>query len=126
MNVKEFAAQAGLSAHTVRYYDKLGLFGALSRNDAGHRRFGKQDLAWMAFILRLKETGMPLEQMLAYAKLRSEGDATLAARMVLLQQHADALAQRLALEQQHLQKLQEKIAYYQQLIDQQLVDDKTG
>ncbi len=122
MNVKEFAAQAGLSAHTVRYYDKLGLFGALSRNEAGHRRFGKPDLAWMAFILRLKETGMPLEQILTYARLRSEGDTTLAARMALLQQHADALAQRVALEQQHLQKLQEKIAYYQQLISDKPVD----
>ena len=33
MNVKEFAARAGISAHTIRYYDKLGLFGCLARSD---------------------------------------------------------------------------------------------
>ena len=47
MNVKEFAARAGISAHTIRYYDKLGLFGSLARSDSGHRRFVPQDLAWL-------------------------------------------------------------------------------
>lgn len=116
MNVKEFAARAGISAHTIRYYDKLGLFGSLARSDSGHRRFVPQDLAWLAFILRLKETGMALEQILEYARLRSQGDVTLADRMAMLQQHAAALELRLATEQQHLLRLQEKIAHYQQLL----------
>lgn len=118
MNVKQFAAQAGISAHTIRYYDKLGLFGTLSRNSAGHRRFAQQDLVWLAFILRLKATAMPLEQILEYASLRNQGDVTLAARMEMLQQHATALELRLASEQQHLLRLQEKIAHYHQLLQE--------
>ncbi len=113
MNVKQFAHKVGLTGHTVRYYDNLGLFGPLARNPSGHRCFNQQDIDWIAFVLRLKETGMPLEQILQYAHLRAEGDTTLQARLQLLQQHAATLEARLALEQHHLGKLNEKIGYYQ-------------
>ncbi|PXF28919.1 MerR family transcriptional regulator [Pokkaliibacter plantistimulans] len=114
MNIQTFAEQCGVSAHTLRYYEKIGLL-QVRRNRSGHRQFTERDRDWLGFISRLKQTGMPLQQICHYAQLRAEGDSTLAERQALLEQHAEAVAARIAQEQQHLLRLEEKIRYYQQL-----------
>lgn len=115
MNIQHFAARCGLSAHTLRYYEKLGLLRHVRRDSSGHRRFADADLSWVEFIKRLKDTGMPLEQIQRYADLREQGDASHAQRLQLLQAHAAALQARIALEAEHLDKLQEKIEHYRRL-----------
>ena len=42
MNIREFAAHTGLSAHTLRYYERVGLMGQVGRDDNGHRVYGPQ------------------------------------------------------------------------------------
>ncbi len=115
MNVGEFSRRAGVSAHTVRYYEKLGLLGSVRRQTNGHRFFSGRDLEWIGFVQRLKETGMPLDRILEYARLRAAGDGTLAARRRLLKAHADTIRDAMARQQRHLDKLEEKIAHYRQL-----------
>ena len=112
MNVKEFSEAVGVNAHTIRYYDKLGLLGTVRRRPNGHRVFSRKDVDWIRFIQRLKDTGMPVAQMLVYARLRAEGDATLAERRALLQAHHAALAERIARQQEHQANLADKIAWY--------------
>ena len=80
MNMREFSAQSGLSAHTLRYYEKIGLLPGIQRNASGHRAFTSRDLEWVNFIVRLKDTGMSLDNILAYSKLRAAGDSTLGRR----------------------------------------------
>lgn len=94
-HIQEFAALTGLSADTLRYYEKEGLL-APARDANGYRIYSERDAAWLAFILRLKETNMPLAQIKAFARLRAEGEATLAARYALLLAHQQALATQLA------------------------------
>ena len=113
MNIREFAIQTGLSAHTLRYYEKIGLLTGVLRNSSGHRQFTAKDLEWVRFIVRLKETGMPLEQILAYAQLRAAGDSTLEQRQRMLQEHRDTLKAKIENELAHLQALDAKIQYYQ-------------
>ncbi len=112
MNVKQFAERVGLSAHTIRYYDKIGLFGGVARLDNGHRIFTEQEVGWIAFVQRLKETGMPLNQILVYAALRATGDGTMRERQKLLEKHAAVLKSTIEQQQKHLEKLNEKIAFY--------------
>jgi DNA-binding transcriptional MerR regulator len=114
MSIRQFAARTGLSAHTLRYYEKLGLLRHVARDASGFRVFGPRDLEWVGFILRLKETGMALEDIIAYADLRERGESTLAARKALLEHHAATLQARLERDRAHLQALQAKIAFYQQ------------
>lgn len=116
MNMKEFSEVTGLSAHTIRYYEKIGLLRHIERTKSGHRTFSKNDLVWIEFITRLKQTGMPLQQILKYADLREKGNSTAIARMDLLKHHSEALEERLRQETQHLKKLKEKIEYYENLI----------
>lgn len=118
MNVQAFSERVGLSSHTVRYYDRIGLLGPIQRQTNGHRVFAEADVAWMSFVHRLRETGMPIQQMLKYAQLRQQGDSTLQARRLLLKSHAEALRIHLAEQQTHLDKLAHKIEHYDQLIEQ--------
>ena len=73
MNIKEFSQLVGLSAHTLRYYEKIGLLRNVLRSPSGHRAYTPRDIEWISFVIRLKETGMPLEEILDYAKLRKLG-----------------------------------------------------
>lgn len=112
MTIQEFARRTGLSAHTLRYYEQIGLITAVSRTPAGHRRYGERELEWVGFIQRLKATGMPLAQIQHYAQLRRAGQSSLTDRRQLLEAHAVQLAEALAAQQAHLAALQQKIAWY--------------
>lgn len=116
MNIRQFSDMTGLSPHTLRYYEKIGLLSAIARNQSGHRRYSKRDHEWVAFITRLKETGMPLKQIMQYAELRAEGPDTSAERKALLEQHATLLERKIAQDVEHLNALHKKIKYYDNLI----------
>jgi len=117
MNVAEFSKRVGLSPHTVRYYDKIGLLDDVHRQSNGHRSFSEKDVKWVEFVQRLKNTGMPLEKILEYALLRKKGSKTLLQRKELLAEHSVNLQHQIALQNQHLKKLYEKIELYQSAIE---------
>jgi len=118
MNIAEFARRCGLSAHTLRYYERIGLLGSVAREANGHRRFGPRDVEWVEFLHRLRSTGMGISEMLRYAELRARGDSTLAERQAMLVQHADTLAASLRVQQAHLRVVRQKIAIYAGLIEE--------
>jgi len=112
LSIRQFAARCGLSADTLRYYEKIGLLRQVARDASGFRVYGPRDLEWIGFILRPKDTGMPLEDITRYADLREQGETTLAARQALLEAHAARLQARLQRDQEHLDALQAKIELY--------------
>ena len=116
MNIKEFSKISGISAHTLRYYEKIGIFQKVNRNVSGHRDFTENDILWAEFIVRLKDTGMPLEQIKQYAALREQGARTANTRMNLLKVHANVLKKKILEEKRHLNKINEKIKYYEKII----------
>jgi DNA-binding transcriptional MerR regulator len=91
MRIGELAAISGLSAHTIRYYGRIGLMPASSRNSSGHRSYDPQALVWIEFLGRLKTTGMPLREMLRYAQLRELGPGSEGERQALLMAHRAAV-----------------------------------
>ncbi len=113
MNMQAFSRRTGVSAHTLRYYEKIGLLGQVQRNPSGHRIYTDKDFTWISFILRLKDTGMPLEGILQYAKLRAQGASTCAKRQSLLEAHRQQLIDHIHTQQQHLAALEAKIELYQ-------------
>lgn len=117
MNISEFADATGLAAHTLRYYEKIGLIRSIKRDVSGHRSYSKHDVDWVAFICRLKQTNMPLKQIQEYAELREQGSTTNQARRELLAQHATALHEKIEAAQLHLSALQKKIAFYDAQLD---------
>tara|TARA_R110002050_G_scaffold12999_8_gene41862 strand:+ start:683 stop:1054 length:372 start_codon:yes stop_codon:yes gene_type:complete len=120
MNVAEFSKRVGLSPHTVRYYDKIGLLDDIHRQSNGHRSFSEKDITWIEFVQRLKDTGMSLEKILEYASLRKKGNKTLLQRQKLLTEHSNNLQEQIALQNQHLKKLDEKIQFYQSALEEKI------
>lgn len=116
MNIKQFSKRSGISIYTIRYYEKLGLLRYIQRNASGHRDFSNDDLTWVEFIKRLKDTAMPLKDIQVYAKLRHEGETTQQLRMDMLKHHAMQLEEKINSEKDNLQKLKLKIAHYEKLI----------
>lgn len=126
LTITEVARLTGLTAHTLRYYERIALIAPVLRAEGGQRRYAASDLEWLGFLLRLRATGMPIARMQAFARLRSQGDGTASERRQMLEQHlAQVLAQALAL-QQSAQVLQAKIAHYRQVEHSLLQDDLTS
>jgi DNA-binding transcriptional MerR regulator len=112
MNIREFALHTGLTAHTLRYYERIGLMGEVARGGNGHRVYGPQDAMWVDFLHRLRETGMSIREIQRYCELSNQGDGSLASRIALLERHAEQLAAELRTKHDHLARLRERIAAY--------------
>lgn len=115
MNIARFADLTGLSADTLRYYEKIGLMTGVRRNMSGHRDYSDRDVEWVGFIVRLKETGMPLSEIKSYAILRDRGDSTMIQRRQLLEEHLVVLERQVAKALEHRDALRRKIEHYHQL-----------
>ena len=115
-SIGEFSKVTGLGIHTLRYYEHENLIIPL-RNSSNRRRYSEKDIAWIAFIKRLKATGMPIKEIKKYAALRAKGDVTLSERMEMLMQHRQSLDERIRQLQEHEAMLDEKIAFYRQEIE---------
>lgn len=62
MRISELAAQAGVAASTVRYYERIGLMPAPDRTESGYRAYDSEAAARLLFITRAKRVGLTLEQ----------------------------------------------------------------
>ena len=111
MKVGDFSKRTGLPVSTLHFYERKGLISP-ERNTSGHREYDESDLAWIAFIERLKETGMPLAQIKQYADLRAEGDSTLEERMAMLVDHKESVIDTISKWQENLDHLDKKIEHY--------------
>lgn len=112
LTIDDVARRTGLTAHTLRYYERIGLIAPVPRAAGGQRRYATADLDWIEFLLRLRDTRMPIVQMLAFARLRAEGDATVPQRRALLEAHLAEVNASLRAMQQAAAVLGTKITFY--------------
>ncbi|MGW5877923.1 MerR family transcriptional regulator [Nocardiopsis terrae] len=117
LTVAQMAERTGVSGHTLRYYERIGLLRPVGRSAGNHRRYRAEDIEWLRFLLRLRETGMPIARMRRYAELRERGAGTLRARMEMLAEHHEDLRERISLLLGHERALEAKVAAYETLID---------
>ena len=114
MKIGEFARRTGLSVHTLRYYERIGLLPRAPRGETSKQRdYDASLLPWIDFLGRLKTTGMPIRDMLRYAELRAQGPATAAARRDLLARHRETVSAHVAALTACLSVLDDKIAFYE-------------
>ncbi|MCW2754107.1 MAG: MerR family transcriptional regulator [Marmoricola sp.] len=114
LTIAEAAEQTGLTAHTLRYYERDGLMlGAVDRSASGHRRYSAQDLTWILLITRLRSTGMPIRDVRRYAGLVRAGSGNEAERLALLKAHRARVEVQLAEVTGHLRAIDHKIGIYE-------------
>lgn len=121
MTIGEVAERTGLSTHTIRFYEQSGLLPRVRRSESGIRQFSAADVAFLEFLVALKSTGMPLDEMAEFTadgcilERLSRGDVPqgpVGKRVALLEQHR----QRLRAQRQQLDTLidavDHKLAFY--------------
>lgn len=119
LTISEVSDQTGLSVDTLRYYEKAGLIEHVGRTSGNHRCYAASDLDWLAFLLRLRETGMSIAEMRHFAQLRSKGMATVGDRRDLLRAHRSSLETHIGNLRQSAKALDHKINYYEELLAKQ-------
>jgi DNA-binding transcriptional MerR regulator len=114
LSISEAAERTGLSAHTLRYWERAGLLQPVGRNGSGHRRYAEEDLERIKFLTKLRATGMPIRQVRRYAELLNGGDDTNEERLALLEGHRKAVLAQLEETAGHLELIDWKINLYRE------------
>jgi DNA-binding transcriptional MerR regulator len=115
ITIAEAAKRSGLSAHTLRYYERIGLIHPVGRGHNGHRRYARDDMEWLEFLTKLRTTDMPIRQMVEYAELVREGPPTATRRRAMLETHREAIRQRIAQLEETAAVIERKIETYKQM-----------
>ena len=116
MKIAEVSEQFGLSADTLRYYERIGLIPPVHRNDGGIRDYDELDLRRVDFIKCMRGAGLPVEVLIEYMGLVQQGDKTIEARKEILIEQRDFLAAKMGEMQRTLDRLNYKIEVYEKAL----------
>ncbi|WGX98336.1 MerR family transcriptional regulator [Nocardioides sp. L-11A] len=117
--IADAAAALGLTADTLRYYEKDGLLlRPVPRDASGHRRYEITDLRWIELVTRLRSTGMPIRDVRRYAELVRAGEGNEPERLALLQAHREEVLRQLSEVTAHLGAIEYKIGIYEDRLAQ--------
>ncbi len=116
MTIKEVCEKYGITADTLRYYEKVGVIPAVGRTKGGKRDYGEQDIAWVENAICMRNAGLPVEMLTEYVRLFQEGDGTFQARRDLLAEAREEILGQLSKYHATLNKLNYKISRYDEAI----------
>lgn len=111
--LQEVVERSGLSEHTLRYYERIGLLEQVQRDQSsGHRRYTADDLHVIEVMACLRATGMSIENMRKFLELAREGIAGANELAELFEAHRRHLELELARKQEHLHYLGLKVEFW--------------
>lgn len=116
LTIQEVSKATGLSAHTLRYYERIGLIHPIDREENSRRLYTEDDIGWIDFLLKLRATGMSIKEMQRYAELQRQGDATLPERVEMLKSLRNKVEARMSELNEHLKLICYKIEIYGQMV----------
>ena len=114
MTIAEVSKKYGLSADTLRYYERIGLIPPVPRTRGGVRDYGEESCGWIELMKCMRAAGVQIEALIEYVKLFRQGDSTMADRKAILVEQRDQLLARMAEMQASLDLLNSKIDGYEQ------------
>lgn len=89
--IGEVASRTGISAYTLRYYDKEGLLSFVKRDESGKRMFCREDFEPLYTISVLKRSGMPIKKIREFMNLYLQGNDTIHERYVMFAEQRESL-----------------------------------
>lgn len=126
MSVKDVAGLLGVSPHTIRYYDNMGLIPDITRDEHGARVFTREQLEWLGVVLCLRSTGLSVAGIRHYMELVEKGDSTLYERyQIIMEQKRRAEAERAEIDKK-LEILSRKQAVYEKLLAEKNCESSCG
>ncbi|MBN8657192.1 MAG: MerR family transcriptional regulator [Anaerolineae bacterium] len=118
LTIQEVARATGLTPHTLRYYERIGLIHPINREENTRRCYSMDDLGWIEFLLKLRATGMSIKDMQRYAELQRQGDETLPERVQMLMSLRDKVEAHIDEMNEHLKLIHYKIDYYSKVVEE--------
>ena len=112
MTIAEVSEKYGLTADTLRYYERIGLIPPVHRNKSGIRDYTEENVRWVEFAKCMREAGLSIETLVEYVSLFQMGEETFETRRMLLKEERVKLAGKIKNMQQTLERLDYKIARY--------------
>ena len=119
LTIQEAAEVTGLTVHTLRYYERIGLLMPVGRAANGHRRYSQQEITLIKTLNKWRQTGMPLVDIQYYVKLIQEGDSTATQRRELLEAHRQTVVSQIEELEATLRLIDYKIQNYSDIEQQQ-------
>ena len=116
MTIKEVCEKYGITADTLRYYEKVGVIPTVGRTKGGKRDYSRQDIGWVENAICMRNAGLPVEMLIEYVRLFQEGAGTFRARRDLLAEAREEILGQLSKYQATLDKLNYKISRYDEAI----------
>jgi len=110
--IQEASEEMDISAHTLRYYEKIGLLQSIQREENGRRVYSEEDLGWVYWLKLLRDSGMTIQMMKRYVDVTRAGDHTINERCAILEDHRDHLRSKIDRLQVILEKLEKKVEFY--------------
>jgi len=115
LSVSDAASRAGVSIHTLHYYEREGLL-RVARTESGHRRYSSGDLEWIGILTCLRETGMPIRTMREFATLVQQNASNIPERVRILEAHRLRVLEHLKSLQHNLEHVEGKIGHYREVL----------
>ena len=116
MTITQASETYGLSADTLRYYERIGLIPPVPRTKSGIRNYDEQSCRWIELMKCMRSAGVQIDALAEYVRLFQQGDRTLEARRALLMEQRERLTARMDEMQQSLDRLNKKIQWYDRLL----------
>jgi DNA-binding transcriptional MerR regulator len=117
--IQQVAEATNLSVYTLRYYERVGLIHPIDRAENSHRRYTQDDIGWIDFLMKLRATGMTIQQMQQYSELQRLGDLSLPQRVEMLKSLRCQVEAHMAELNEHMNLLNFKIGMYSKIIEEQ-------
>lgn len=116
MTIKEVAEKYDITPDTLRYYERIKMIPEVTRTAGGIRDYQESDLQWVELALCMRSAGLPIEAMIEYLQLYQKGDATIPARLELLNNQMEVLKEQRDKIEATMKKLSYKISRYEEAV----------
>ena len=117
MTIAQVSKRCGVSADTLRYYERMGLLPSIARTPGGIRDYSEDDCSWVDYIKCMRTAGVSVETLAEYVALYRQGDETIVARKQLLLRQRDEIAARIEALTDTLHRLDRKLEDYEHILE---------
>ncbi|AID44535.1 2,5-diketo-D-gluconic acid reductase [Candidatus Arthromitus sp. SFB-mouse-NL] len=112
ITIKEVCERCGISADTLRYYERVGVVPPVGRTKGGIRFYTDEDISWVENAICMRRAGLSVEMLSEYVRLFQKGDSSIPARRTLLMEAREEINSQLKKYQETMDKLNYKISLY--------------
>ncbi len=116
MTIAETSKKYGLTADTLRYYERIGLIPPVPRTKGGVRNYDDASCGWIELVKCMRSAGVQIEVLIEYGALCRQGEGTEERRKEILLEQRALLLGRMEKMQRSLDRLDYKIANYDQIL----------